>query len=140
MLVLRWIKKYEAVMGWMTLTWQPDILREKTHPNAQVHKFSRNLETTSKFCMPEGWHEASSILSIHRYLAPLYKIYSCGRLYAQDPGSLCPPHVPHRLAWQQIEISTVTNCLSNDRAHRCILPFHVISFEIMGIIKLTTKN
>jgi hypothetical protein len=30
-----------------------------------MHKFSKNLEVTSKLYAPEGWHEASSILRTH---------------------------------------------------------------------------
>jgi hypothetical protein len=34
---------------------------------AGVHKFSKNVGATSKFCMPKKWQEASSVLRIHKY-------------------------------------------------------------------------
>ena len=43
---------------------------------AGVHKFSTHLGTTSKFWAPEMWHEASSILRIHIYYVPPYKMLS----------------------------------------------------------------
>jgi len=32
-----------------------------------MHEFSKSLGTTSKFWGLEGWHEARSILRIHKY-------------------------------------------------------------------------
>jgi hypothetical protein len=34
---------------------------------ALVHKFSKNPCATSKLHVPEGWHEASSKMRIHKY-------------------------------------------------------------------------
>lgn len=36
-------------------------------PWYRVHQFPTNIEPTSKFLMPEGWHEAGSILGTHSF-------------------------------------------------------------------------
>jgi len=39
-----------------------------------VCKFYKNLGATLKFCAPEGWRTASSMLGIDKYLMTLYTI------------------------------------------------------------------
>jgi hypothetical protein len=67
--------------------------------NSGVHKFSKNLGTTSKFWALEGLHKASSILSTHKYLTPLNKILLSGQ-----PGTwnLCASAVIHNYVWPLI--------------------------------------
>lgn len=73
-----------------------DILR---YINSGVHKFSKNLGIPSIFWALEGLHKASSILSNHKYLAPLIKI-----LLSEQPGiwDLCAPAVIHNYVWPLI--------------------------------------
>ena len=42
--------------------------------NPGVHKFSKNIGTTSNFYVPAGWHEASSIVRTQNCWVPQYKI------------------------------------------------------------------
>ena len=58
---------------------------EQTYTN-----FSKNLGGASKFWVPEGRHEASSIVGLHKYQAKKYKILWPGRPGYRD---LCTPDV-----------------------------------------------
>jgi hypothetical protein len=60
------------------------IFEHKTRGEQIFQK--KKLEVASKLFVPEVWHEAISILKIHKYQAPLYKI----RHSDMAPG-ICAP-------------------------------------------------
>jgi hypothetical protein len=54
---------------------------------AAVHTFYKKPETTSKFWAPEGWHEETFNVSIHKYQASKYNIW---RQREWAPGIYAP--------------------------------------------------
>jgi hypothetical protein len=95
---------------------------------AGVHKFYKKSRGHLQTLGSERWHEASSILRIYNYLAPLYKIKLLGRLGDEDfctPGvrimitdiTLCQP-LPF-VQKKHIFLIRDSKCVSVAGIHRC---------------------
>jgi hypothetical protein len=79
----------------------------------ELHGFSKNLQTTSQFYVPGGWHEACSIKRTDKYDVPPCKSYYWGTLQLGFVH-LC---ILYRTVWSS-NLLCMRN-VQNKKSHRC---------------------